>query len=52
MLLTQAMASDFYIPDTVSPQAQDMIRQFSFARRDSYTTPPAHDFSAWQKNAT
>ncbi len=43
------MANDFYIPKTISPEAQAILQQFSFAARDSVVFPEPDDLEGWKK---
>ncbi len=43
------MSSDFYIPTTISDEAQKFCKNFSRKGRDENITPPANDIDAWEE---
>ena len=43
------MPSDFYIPTTVSKEAQDFIASFNREMRDNNITPNANDIKSWEE---
>ena len=43
------MPSDFYIPTTISKEAQNFIATFKLEARDNNITPTANDIDAWEK---
>ena len=43
------MPSDFYIPTTVSKEAQDFIAAFNREMRDNNITPKANDIKSWEE---
>jgi len=43
------MSSDFYIPNTISEKAQEILKTFNREARNNNITPPANDIDAWEK---
>lgn len=43
------MSSNFYIPTTVSKEAQDFIKTFNRETRDNNITPKANDIKNWEE---
>ncbi|MDJ1174129.1 alpha/beta hydrolase [Roseofilum capinflatum] len=43
------MASDFYIPKTISAEAQSVLNSFTFANRDVLDFPEPDDLEGWKK---
>jgi len=43
------MATDFYIPKTMSPEAQAVLQGFTFALRDGVGFPEPDDLEGWKK---
>ena len=44
---TFCMATDFNVPSTISPQAQQIISSFTLAARDRAATPQINDLANW-----
>ena len=43
------LAQDFYIPDTISKEAQNRIKKFSYAKRNKLEFPTPSDLEGWKK---
>ena len=41
--------SDFFIPPTISREAQNILRQFTFEERNSYVMPREDDLPGWKR---
>ncbi len=49
---TPLVAQDFYIPDTISKEAQDRLIKFSYVKRDAMVYPAPSDLESWKKIQT
>lgn len=48
-LMSYASATDFNVPDTISPQAQQLLATYTLKARDRVTTPAATDIQGWTR---
>lgn len=48
-LITYSYADDFNVPDTISPQAQQLLSTYTLKARDQVATPAANDIKGWTR---